>query len=95
MIKESLLDTLLLKELSTWTSLLFPSLILSLNLISHFSLISCLFMGFWPVVRNQDDTDHILTRVPVSSLHHGSDSVHFFALFLSLRSHKVIHITCK
>lgn len=44
MIKKSLLDTLLLKELSTWTSILFPSLILSLNLISHFSLLSCLFV---------------------------------------------------
>jgi len=88
MIKESLLDTWLLKELSTWTFHI-PSLILSLNLISHVSLFSCLclFMGFWPVVMNQDGTDHIQTN--------NFDSVHFFALFLSLRSHKVIHITCK
>lgn len=39
MINETLLDTWLLKELSTVTSLLFPSLLLSHNLISHFSLL--------------------------------------------------------
>lgn len=37
MINETLLDTWLLKELNTVTSLLFPSLFLSHNLISHFS----------------------------------------------------------
>jgi len=46
MIKESLLDTWLLKELSTWTFHI-PSLILSLNLISHMFLSFHVYVCLW------------------------------------------------
>lgn len=67
MIKEALLDARLLKVLSTWTSLLFPSLFLYLYLISCF--IFCLFMGFWPffartVAKNQDTNPVSTTGFP-------------------------------